>query len=567
MRIPYVPTPYPDELIGSWLARTALHNGTGAWRTLLEQSGYGPWLFSRLVDLVDCTNPLERLLGSLGTTYERVLHQLTTLPYWLAFDATEKDSSWISGTTATPRIYATCGREKRWLSPIGQSRGTGEAKSAFFCPHCVDEDHETIGEPYWHRAHQLPNLFFCHKHYCRLLNACPKCKADFLRSKLTLIRALQLRCECGADLRLRVGREHPSDAQIRLIDVSVQALEHGATTWNFKHVRTYLKNALQGRTYVSTLASAFPKRVPWSINPNRVPTVPALKLRPMLCEARAPECAALLAALNIDFSVAAKSFATSILVDKKTAAPARRGDVMSIDVARRTFLQRAKLDRRKCRPNVPYLTAVWTLRLYDVEWFKKHCAAFSRYPLPRVHEDRQLLRELNGDASKSPAERRRMLKERGCYIRASLRDRPWLDRHLSMLRQELEEQKQINTQNVVADRARQVHEALATLASSDARPEMPTLRRLARITGLSAGQIRMAMKADPELRKASDTARDEKVALQLRWAARELVMSGIPLTKTAILYKAQLAARPKARRIAQDLVQADVQSRAIRPLV
>jgi hypothetical protein len=160
-QVPFVPRPYPDELLGSWLTRIALHNGGGAWRTMLEVSGYDRRTDSFSIDLVDSTPALTRLLTGLGTNYEDALLTLTTLPYWLAFDATSMENSWILGTTETPRIFAACGREKRLIGAIGLSRGTGRAKEVRYCPKCIDQDHCNAGEPYWHRAHQLPNYPIC----------------------------------------------------------------------------------------------------------------------------------------------------------------------------------------------------------------------------------------------------------------------------------------------------------------------------------------------------------------------------------------------------------------------
>lgn len=39
--LPYIPVPYPDEILGSWFARLSLHNGEAAWRSLLKAAGYG----------------------------------------------------------------------------------------------------------------------------------------------------------------------------------------------------------------------------------------------------------------------------------------------------------------------------------------------------------------------------------------------------------------------------------------------------------------------------------------------------------------------------------------------
>jgi hypothetical protein len=40
-----------------------------------------------------------------------------------------------------------------------------------YCPLCVTEDIATFGETYWHRQHQLSEIFYCTKHQIRLVDS------------------------------------------------------------------------------------------------------------------------------------------------------------------------------------------------------------------------------------------------------------------------------------------------------------------------------------------------------------------------------------------------------------
>lgn len=44
-----------------------------------------------------------------------------------------------------------------------------------WCADCIAEDHETHGMPYYHRDHQLPGVFHCHRHQRGLSGHCAGC--------------------------------------------------------------------------------------------------------------------------------------------------------------------------------------------------------------------------------------------------------------------------------------------------------------------------------------------------------------------------------------------------------
>jgi hypothetical protein len=60
---------------------------------------------------------------------------------------------------------------KVFVNSLGFNR-IGVKSLLKYCPYCANEDHETIGFPYWRRSHQLPNVSVCHIHGVAL------CKID-----------------------------------------------------------------------------------------------------------------------------------------------------------------------------------------------------------------------------------------------------------------------------------------------------------------------------------------------------------------------------------------------------
>lgn len=46
------------------------------------------------------------------------------------------------------------------------------------CPHCLLENIQTYGEPYWHVDHQIPGMMVCAKHNCTLISHCKVCGTE-----------------------------------------------------------------------------------------------------------------------------------------------------------------------------------------------------------------------------------------------------------------------------------------------------------------------------------------------------------------------------------------------------
>lgn len=538
MYVPYVPAPHPDEIIGSWLARTAAYNDTGAWKSLLEHTGYGLRMHRLIVDLIDNSQPLSHLLTALGTTYEHALTELTTLPYWLAFDATSNQKSRVPGTRSVPRIFASCGREKRLLTPLGLSRGAGRGREIRFCPECVSQDHEVHGEPYWHRAHQLPNVFFCPEHCRPLLTRCHACNWSGLTLARSLVNCVPIRCRCGNDLRRDRSRSRPSVSERQLIALSVSALNSGLPRWSNRQVRTFLKEALGESDYGKTLDTAFPsgradrdERVAESDHEAR------LAFRPYFCEARAPECCALLAAMSIDFGCAAAGFERQPTIRKASRKPSPIHQPMSIRAARAELLARA--ERSLGKPaSVLSRTIYWYLFFNDSAWL---LAKFPRInQIPSLEEDRTDILGRIRDANLSPTRRRDKLINTTAYNRAAFRDRAWLDRQLLDLRTEKDQRNGKERHRTISERVELLRKALAAYLENVDRPSRVSYVKLAAASGLTTSQVRNAVRSSDQLRVEIRQFNETKIERQIQFAVRQLLIEGYQLSLKNVLTRAGL---------------------------
>lgn len=150
-----LPRPYPDELIGSVVARGLVHTGLPA--VMFVQA-----LLGRRVSTLSFFMPgeLPRYAQACGVEVEELLWEHTVFPYVTAYMPRDK--------VAQLRTKVVGDYESnRSLSSLVQS-STGGTKALRYCPTCCASEVEELGESYWHRSHNLPAVRVCHKHSCAL---------------------------------------------------------------------------------------------------------------------------------------------------------------------------------------------------------------------------------------------------------------------------------------------------------------------------------------------------------------------------------------------------------------
>jgi len=542
LHIPYLCTPYPDEIFGSWLARIRLHNYEGAWRCLIQFSGYGDYLMGSLFDTVNFCPRVERLLDLLEVTHEHVLTKMTTMPYWLTFEAAESDLP-----TRKP------GMHPRQLHGIG-SYGALIFKShkdyfrpPRYCPRCLSEDLDQYGEQYWHTSHQLPNVFVCTKHRHALRTTCDTCGCSAAPSKPGLILLPRIKCLCGRDLSTNTNCGLIPAPYLKLAQISVEALNVISCSWSRTDVRSFLREAIYAehgtrRIPRSIITDTFGK-VFWVAAPPEhtinLPVVmgrlPMLRLHYQLSETRAPECCALLTALDIPFSTAVDEFTSS-----RPAVPPQvrhshpTSTSLSIEVARASLLDKVTHGKRECTRCYVY----WYLRLKDPKWMESEFPV--KHRIPQKECDRQFVLRIATDADLSEPLRHAKISQSLAGIRASIRDYPWFSAQRERLSRDwkirAERARQLQCQGFAA----RVGCAIDHILHQSCRPRRIGVNTLSSATGLARKTVMSALAATPTLRELLDRENSHTVERQLLWAVRELQNAGQNLTASNVLRRACL---------------------------
>ena len=155
----YFPTPYPDELWYSVLARYHTHSGALSWQATMAAL-FGD---ARDTDVGSFfpNNSIHKILAQLPPGFlpaQEIALQHTLLPFLLRFQPADRKAAileaFLIGEDMRPRYL----RATRDIKP----------RSMRYCPVCVREDTQTYGEPYWHREHQIGLMPLCPRHRCRL---------------------------------------------------------------------------------------------------------------------------------------------------------------------------------------------------------------------------------------------------------------------------------------------------------------------------------------------------------------------------------------------------------------
>jgi hypothetical protein len=507
--------------------------------------------------MVDYDEDFGRLLTALGTSYEQAILTLTTLPYWLAFDADDSKNGMLPGTKQTPRLTGSKRNAPLRLSQRGIALSAGETLSVRYCPQCLGCDLESNGEPFWHRAHQLPNVFMCHRHSCSLGSACPECGLEVCPTGKMLISLPPLRCHCGFDLRRGPDQSAVSTTYSSLIRVSVEALGSGLPQWDNSKVRRYLRTALSAQngtfsgSYKSALSSAF--GVTGRLKGRLFGSIPGLngnyanlRLQGEYSKAAAPECCALLAALDVDFDTATRSFVETNMDigPAKRIKPASR-ESLTVKAVRREIRNKAATNPNyyPCSDLIPY----WYLRIYDTEWLWEQFPFLTQKPFQSVSEDRTSITEILRSSSLQPSERHRKMSKSIPGLRARLRDQEWLREQLDAAARERISNEQDHSERLRDIRAVSIEEAVKKLARDEGRrPRRIVPAMLTGITCLSHIQIAFIIRSTPHLKKAIATVNAERYRRILLWAARQLHTEGHPLVPTSICMRADVRGTKKA---------------------
>lgn len=158
------PTPYPDEMFYSVICRYDLLRGRNSFRGTCEE------LFGHRNNLTtEVQSRIRTLVGKIpkssGMTMDYFIRNTTMFPYFKPFISKEREAvfkEYMASNDDKKTEYFSLG-----IGKLRYQRNT----YLRLCEDCWIEDNEKYGEPYWHRQHQLPGNFVCHKHKKILMNS------------------------------------------------------------------------------------------------------------------------------------------------------------------------------------------------------------------------------------------------------------------------------------------------------------------------------------------------------------------------------------------------------------
>lgn len=160
--IGYFPEMLPGELLYSSLARFGRVMGLSGAK--VRETLLGP-RYMGAVALVPANvgYMVSRLPESAGYDSKRIVYDHTLCPYFTAFfDEHRRQEMLDYVVTGSPR------GTRAWNTLRTITEQGKNTKALRYCPLCAEEDVETFGECYWHRAHQAPGVAVCHKHHIAL---------------------------------------------------------------------------------------------------------------------------------------------------------------------------------------------------------------------------------------------------------------------------------------------------------------------------------------------------------------------------------------------------------------
>lgn len=161
--IGHFPDPYPDELFYSVCARFSDHMQYPSARAVSREL-FGTDDINGVVDFPCRLNALVNALPlEHNYTVDKLIDDHTFLPLYRPFLPPERlwhlrNDMYGDNSTAHARVGITY-----FQVPLLQQLR--------FCPLCLDDDRQQVGECYWHRVHQVPGVEVCPMHEVLLQNS------------------------------------------------------------------------------------------------------------------------------------------------------------------------------------------------------------------------------------------------------------------------------------------------------------------------------------------------------------------------------------------------------------
>jgi transposase-like protein len=225
------PTPYPDELLYSVIARYHIRSGNCFWKHTLEDI-FGRRTISASVFFPSGIQSLiQRLPKNTTMTEQQLIEKHTMFPFYTVFLPTEKAQSIYEAMMSDDgrKIYMQSGV---MASAIPQNQYIK------YCPSCFKEDLSKYRELYWHRLHQLPGSLICPKHEIWLEDSTVPITHS---NKHAFILPTTSNCDLAKE------RQASGDILHQLKDIVLQAgllLNGRYENWSFSHFTEFYHHHL-----------------------------------------------------------------------------------------------------------------------------------------------------------------------------------------------------------------------------------------------------------------------------------------------------------------------------------
>lgn len=141
----YFAEPYPDELIGSVLLRTARHRGLAGCSPVVRGQTKVSLVFSAY---------LAEIAAALNMPPGDLLNRHTPFPFVTAFMSQQQTDRMARVLLSSNAIT---------ISAVIHAATRGGLQPRY-CPSCVEQDLTCYGESYWHQCHNLPFVVACPMH-------------------------------------------------------------------------------------------------------------------------------------------------------------------------------------------------------------------------------------------------------------------------------------------------------------------------------------------------------------------------------------------------------------------
>lgn len=159
----WFPTPYPDELWTSVLARYYIRSGYTLVQYALDSILPGRSLFHKSTYFATGLNDIQKEFPTSWLSSRDIIENHTLYPYYSRFLTQLQKKQAIANMMTSSRPFS------KSIMP-GVRQYVPENHFWRYCPLCAKEDMEKYGETYWHRIHQIYDIRICPIHKVFLNN-------------------------------------------------------------------------------------------------------------------------------------------------------------------------------------------------------------------------------------------------------------------------------------------------------------------------------------------------------------------------------------------------------------